>query len=414
MATKIESYTKNPEKVTVVNNEIRVLNLPRTKVEVAHWRAALTEAEQVHAPIRMSLYQVYQEIWLDAHLHAVIQKRIRNVKNKKIVFRSKNGEINEGINKPLHSLWFVNMIKYIMESVFWGHSIIEFKTEGYNIKDVCLVPRHMVRPEFGIVCKQSPTDRDGIRYREDQMVRQYTFEVDFGLGLMNIAAANAIFAKFGKIDYSNFVELFGSPILEARYDPAYPNAKADTKKAFDEMGNSSKIYLPKDSSSLTVHKGADGNSGDLHGRFLEMLKKELTILVLGQTMTTDDGSSRSQAEVHQDEQNEVTREDMMMVSFVLNEIVLPKLVGLGLNLGEGTFEFLEEKKINLKDRIDIDLKLTGIIDISEDYFYDTYGIPKPKPNDIMAGNRASTSLEDTNDEKKKNLKTATENTPKES
>lgn len=51
---------------------------------------------------------------------------------------------------------------------------------------------------------------------------------------------------------------------------------------------------------------------------MKMIKEELTILVLGQTMTTEDGSSRSQAEVHEDEQKSKYSSDEVFVLDTLN------------------------------------------------------------------------------------------------
>lgn len=370
---------EQPDQMQILTHFIRVMNLERTKVEVKTWRNALEAAEMVFMPFRAELYRVYQELWLDAHLHAIIQKRIRNVKNKKIVLRKSNEEIDPIINKQIEKMWFYDLINLIMESLFWGHSLIQLTPEGYEIKDIKLIPRHHVRPEVGIICKQSPYDTEGILYREGD-VAPYLVEVDWGLGLMNIAAANTIYKKYGVIDYSNFVEIFGSPIREFRYDNKIMGAKEEADQLAEKQGNSSAVSLPKDSVELTLHKGADGNSGNLHGGFVELLKDELTILVLGQTMTTKDGSSRSQGEVHLEEQDEVTQDDMKRVIYFLNEVVKPKLVGLGMKIEDCEFEYLPNKKLPVKEQLEIakTLKIDLGLAVDDDYFYDLAGIPKPK------------------------------------
>ncbi len=371
---------KQPDQLNILTHNIRVMNLNRTKVEIKTWRNALEMAETLFMPFRADLYRVYQELWLDAHLHAIIQKRIRNVKNKKIILRSSNKEIDPLVNKQIETMWFYDLINLIMEGLFWGHSLIQFDTDGYNIKSVKLIPRHYVRPELGIICKSSIYDNDGIPYREGD-IAPYLVEVNWDLGLMNIAAANTIYKKYGVIDYANFVEIFGSPIREFRYDNKIMGAKEEADQLAEKQGNSSAVSLPKDSVELTLHKGADGNSGNLHGGFVDMLKDELTILVLGQTMTTKDGSSRSQGEVHLEEQDEVTKDDMKRVIYFLNEVVKPKLIGLGIKIEDCDFEYLPNKKLPVKEQIDIAKTLIDIgLQIDDDYFYDLAGIPKPKTN----------------------------------
>lgn len=392
MAKKTTDTTR-PEDLSIVMHYIKVMNLTRTKVEIKEWRNALQAAENIFMPFRVELYRVYQELWLDAHLHAIMQKRIRNVKNKKIVLRSTNEEIDPKLNKQIEKMWFYDLINLIMESLFWGHSLVEFETDGYDIKCVKLVPRHHVNPELGIICKRSPYDREGIPFRDGDAA-PYLVEVNWHFGLMNIAAANTIYKKYGVIDYSNFVEVFGSPIREFRYDNKIQGAKEEADSLADKQGNSSAISVPKDSVELTLHKGADGNSGNLHGGFVEMLKDELTILVLGQTMTTKDGSSRSQGEVHLEEQDEVTQDDIKRVVYFLNEVVKPKLIGLGMKIEDCEFEYLPNKKLPVKEQLDIakTLKLDLGLAIDDDYFYDLAGIPKPK--NAKTGESAEQEKED--------------------
>lgn len=374
---KNKTEKQRPDEINILTHQIKLMNLVRTKIEIKQWRNALDSAENIFMPFRAELYRVYQELWLDAHLNAIISKRIRNVKNKKIVLRKANEEIDPKINKMIEKMWFYNLIEYIMDTLFWGHSLIEFKTEGYEVKSVRLIPRHFVRPELGIICKQSPFDMDGIPFREGD-IEPYIAEVDWGFGILNIAAANTIYKKYGVIDYANFVEIFGSPIREFRYDNKYQGAKEEADSLAEKQGNSSAVSLPKDSVEFVIHKGADGNSGGLHKDFVEMLKDELTILILGQTMTTKDGSSRSQGEVHLEEQDEVTQDDLKKVVYYLNEVIKPKLIGLGFPIEDCEFEYLPNKKLPIKEQLEIALKVSEKVEIEEDYWYELAGIPKPQ------------------------------------
>ena len=45
---------------------------------------------------------------------------------------------------------------------------------------------------------------------------------------------------------------------------------------------------------------------------------------------------------------------------------------------DGEFDFTEDETTSLTDRIAVDVQLNGIIPISDEYFYETYGIPKPE------------------------------------
>lgn len=383
--TKVTKTAESPQNITLLNHELSLHQLVRTKVDIGIWRSALQAAESVFSPIRYNLLQVYQEIMLDAHMAAISGKRIRNVTNKDLVFRGVNGEVDEKLNKQLDKRWLHKVVVSIMETIFWGHTLVEFKAEGYEVKDVKIIPRQHVRPEYGIVALTSGFSLEGIPFRDPEFAA-YTYEVDLGLGLLNVACANVIYKRGGVIDYANFVELFGSPIREIRYDNTYPNAKAEADEIAEKSGNSAFIVLPKDSMELELHKGADGNSGDLHKSFAEMLKEELTILVLGQTMTTTSGSSYNQGAIHLKEQDQITEDDKKLVVSILNEQILPKLINLGYKLEGGEFEFNDTEELTLKDQLEIAKGVSEKVVIDDDYWYETFNIPKPKnPKPLPTG-----------------------------
>lgn len=108
-------------------------------------------------------------------------------------------------------------------------------------------------------------------------------------------------------------------------------------------------------------------------------------------MTVKDGSSRSQAEVHQDEQEAVTMADMRLVHDLLNWELLEKLINLGMPLSkEGFFQFEELSRIPISEQIENDLKLANLVDIPQSYFYEKYNLPQPKEGEAVAGREAHT------------------------
>lgn len=374
---------KDTRQINVLNQTITVHQLQRGKTDIAVWRAALNLAESVHNPVRYKLIEVYREIMLDATIASLVQKRIRNVMKQELNFHNPDGTENEEVEAILDKKWFHDTVKIVMETLFWGHSLAEWILEGYNITKTSLVPRHHVRPELGIICLNSPLDTEGIPYRED-IYQKTCFEVETeDLGLLNIAAANAIFKRGGSIDYANFVEIFGSPLRTISYDTAYENAKEEAQNVAKEMGNSAAMVIPKDSMEVDVQKGADGNSGNLHSQFMKDLKEELTILILGQTMTTTSGSSYNQATVHKGEQDDIMHDDMKTVLAVLNEQILPKLQALGI-LPAGILKWDKSEKLTVQEKLEMYIKLSDKIAISDDTWYETFNIPKPSPAELKA------------------------------
>jgi phage gp29-like protein len=111
--------------------------------------------------------------------------------------------------------------------------------------------------------------------------------------------------------------------------------------------------------------------------------------LLGNTETTGSskGSGHAQAQVHSQQQQEIIKSDMVYLTNLLNDPVLTnylKSLGLPVKNG-GMFQFDKEVDIAyMKEKYQIDKALVEMgLQVSEDYFYDTYAIPKPKPSDTM-------------------------------
>src|SRR5690606_28243464 len=86
---------------------------------------------------------------------------------------------------------------------------------------------------------------------------------------------------------------------------------------------------------------------------------------------------RSQSEVHQDSEDSIVLNDMIELEYLLNWTIWDKLVALGLPISKGKFFFPEMQMLSLDKRIEMDMKLAEKIAIDDEYWYNTYGIPKP-------------------------------------
>ncbi len=367
------------QNVNLVVNQIKVIQLQKQQIAIDKWRTALQSAENVRNPLRRQLLEIYKELMLDAHTYAIVDKRIRAVTRQKFRYVEDNKDTTE-INKAFESPWFQKTIRHIMEARFWGFSLIEFPVENGLISHAKLIPRQNCRPELGIVVLTNSSENTGIEYRLEPYNR-YVLEVylEDELGLLNIAACNVILKRGGTVDYANFIEMFGAPIRQYEYDPSVPGAREETEKVAQDSGNSAAIVTPRDWTTLTLHQSSQSGTNPVHHTFIQDLKEELSILILGNSMTTQNGSSRSQAEVHQDEQDNMTQDDRQFVEQVLNFDLKPKLEALGYPVGSGMFrpDDTDNIPIDIQLQMDLQIKAAGIA-IDDDYFYEKYKIPKPK------------------------------------
>jgi phage gp29-like protein len=131
-----------------------------------------------------------------------------------------------------------------------------------------------------------------------------------------------------------------------------------------------------------IKDGKESNGdGKLQKTFTDTMNQELSVIVLGNTETTTNGQTGSQAKskVHKEQQDEISKSDLFYLSSWLNSPqFLLILKSYGYDVEGGRFEHTREISIEyLAQRIAIDIQLPEDLPIPDDYWYETYGIEKP-------------------------------------
>lgn len=378
-----KQFSRIGRKYSPVFSTLKVATLRMATQDISNWKTAIDSAKNATNPKRKQLLELYESIMLDGHLLSVVNKRIIAITNKKVLFQAKGkeGEINEAIQDSiLETPWFYDLLKHAMESVAWGHSLIELVPEAGEISRVELIPRINVKPETGIILLDPSNDKNGIYYRDDPRQGAYLIEVggrkDYGL-LMS-AAQYVIYKRGGFGDWAQFTELFGQPFRVGTYNPFNDSARRDLETALTEMGGAAWAVIPEGAKiDIKDSAGATGRA-DIFKELINLCDQQLSKIILGQTMTTDNGSSRSQSEVHKEVEEDINLSDMIHMEYILNWNVKPKLVDLGRSdLKDGRFQFEKTKTLPLEKQIDIAVKVSEKVPIAEEWWYKTFGIQKP-------------------------------------
>lgn len=366
-----------------ISSNITVAPYILSAKQISDWVVALNNANSHTNPQRRKLYELYNRVELDGQIETVTNLRTIAVTNKQINFlqRGKEGEVNEALMEQIRSPWFSNMLTHAMSARFWGHSLIEFKLEQGLVKEAVLVPRGNVNPEMAMFFPNYAeiNNKNGIRYKEEPE-SNYCFEVHGTrkLGLFSVMAPYVLY-KAGAIgDLAQFCELFAIPFREVKYNPFDPDSRKLAQQAMEEMGSAGYVVLPQ-GTEFVIHDTKGTTSGSMApSALIQLCDEQIAKAALGGTMTTDNGSSMSQAKVHYEVKNEINLNDMIWIEYLLNWEAKQRFVGFGLPVAEGKFEFDKTREIPLETRVEMDVLLADQVPIAEDYWYHTYGIPQPK------------------------------------
>lgn len=372
--------TANTAQTIIQNLTIRPVN--RSSVDINIWRNAHKAAES-EIENRKPLYELYEDLLVDGHLKSLVEKRAMAITNSEIIF-TKDGKTVEEMLPFINSEAFNYLLKELVMTRIYGHTLLELQ----NINDIIsvnLVDRRHVKPRKGLVVA-NPTDTNGIHYRE---LPWLNFLVEAGrpddFGLLLQAAQYVIYKRGGRGDWADLMQLFGVPFRHAKYNNE--ESRKILEEAMEAMGSSGWAVTPSDASiELVRAEGISANSS-IFTDFINNCNDELSVLILGQTMTTTDSknSGFAQGKVHGDVEEEIHKDDMQFVLRILNSRLSPVLINLGLPADGGEWRFAEHDNLSLQERLNIDNIVNNKVPISVDYWYERYGIPKPEGEDVTGG-----------------------------
>ncbi len=375
------AYVANKYPSTRIFGDMYIVNAPYRSQDIAKWKRALDAARNSYNPRRDALQDLYLDIALDTQVTTVINKRTIGVTNKLVKYILEDGTEDPDMRSMVTSKrWFRDILKEHQNSIFFGPSVIEFLLDGGEVTGIETLPRDHVVPEMGVVLKQQG-DSTGYSYLNDPTIVPYTMPIgeaeDFGLLLP--LAVWVIYKRGGMNALTKFCELYGLPMRVGYYNGYDDKQRQKMASAFENQGANSYLVLP-DGSKVEFIQPQGSQSGDAFKLNLEMCDAQISKAALGGTMTTDNGSSKSQGEVHERGEDDIILSDIRNIEYLLNEVLVEKLKGFGYPVKEGgRFVFDLSKEPNFAALGDFLSKVIPLgLEVPSAYVLKKLGIPAPK------------------------------------
>ena len=198
----------------------------------------------------------------------------------------------------------------------------------------------------------------------------------YGLGLAQALYWPTFFKRNGIKFWLIFLEKFGMPTAAAKLPAGQasdPIERGKALAALDAIQSDSGVVIP-DNVVIELIEAARSGTAD-YDALCQRMDKAISKVILSQTMTTDDGSSRSQAEVHQGVANSVIKSDADLVCESLNQQVVKWLTEWNFpNAKPPRVWRNTEPEEDLVSRADRDNKICTLgYEPTEEYITETYG-----------------------------------------
>jgi len=370
------------EPVPIIEQKITIRPPYRLPIDIPDWRAGMRSAEAI-VPRYVRLFDLYTEMWLDAHLSSVAGKRIMGVTNVKWSFVGADDKPVDSVNEIIKSPGFKKVLSCFVRAKLEHYRMVECSYENGKFGAYIIPPKHM-RPRTGFVAYEQTGD-DGFNIREG-IYANTVLEIGdpYDLGLFLSAAQYVIYKRGGFGDWANFVEVFGQPLVDYEWDGFDEKARQYAEDSLATLGNGGVFSHPAGSKITLLENKANPNGG-IQDTFIKALNSEISKVILGQTETTEShsGSGYAQSATHADVEDDINQSDLEDAKAILNGRFIEILSALGVPGVKGGQFIIEgegEETLSKKDQLEMliamvtDLKLP----VDDDYIYQTYNIEKPK------------------------------------
>ena len=352
----------------------------RTKQTIKTWREALTYAED--SDNRYYLYEIFREIYLDSHIMSTILLRKSRITQLPFEIEWKDDNLNNKEEDPtlemvddfLDQKWFYDFLNSALDYLYEGYVALEITKIEDNNLEITKIPISHLRPMSGVFVKNKfDQTENGIKLDQDPY-EQYIMEIfdnRSDLGLYTKIAPLFMWSRQAHQAWSQYSEIYGQPIRIAK------TAKQDSterKKLFDllkNMGSSLSVVLDNQD-AIEFIETSKTDAFNVYLKLIDLCNSEINKLILGATMVNEDGSSYAQSKVHQGQFDSLIKMDIKAAEHIINDILFPKLVNLGL-IPEGLeFEFDTSESLSIFEKFEIDRQLLPYYEMDIEYLNKTY------------------------------------------
>ena len=227
---------------------------------------------------------------------------------------------------------------YSAAEIMWDRSGKTWTPSGYEHRD----PRFF---QFDRVSQRQLRLRDESSLQDGLSLPAYKFIVHtprlrsgmpIRSGLAFLCAVGYMCKAWTWKDWMAFADVFGMPMRVGKYGP---NARepdiAKLIAAVANLASDAGAAIP-DSMKIEFEEAANtAGAADFFERLANWWDKQISKAVLGQTMTSDDGASLSQAKVHNDVRMDLLQADARALAATLNRDLVRPFVDL--NYGSGRY-----------------------------------------------------------------------------
>lgn len=331
--------------------------------------------------------KIYKELLCDPHVYACVQSRKSGV-------LSLEWDINRGLDKDENAQDLENLLKKldirkiindILDATLYGFQPLEIMWK--KDKSGYIMPERVVAKPPEWFCFD---DDNNLKFRTKEnyfgeIVPEKKFLLaqnnpsynnPYGERTLSRVFWNVTFKKGGLKFWVVFTEKYGMPHLIGKHPRGATKEETNTLADMLEDMVQDAIAVIPDDSSVEIQEANKSSSAEIYEKLIDKMNTEISKAILGQTLTTEIGSTGSYAaaNTHMQVRQDIIDSDKKLVESTINQLIT-WIYELNYPSADiPVFELYEPEDVDLtlaqRDKILFD---TGV-KFTKDYFIKAYGL----------------------------------------
>lgn len=286
-------------------------------------------------------YAIYRDIERDAHAWAVLDKRKRAVIARPVTVTPASESARDKaaaalVEDQVKRLPFDRLCYELLDATLIGFAVSEILWEvGQEVRAAAAIPRGQDRFKFDTENRLRLLTRSNSAIGEPMPEYKFivhrhggTDNTPYGLGLGTRLFWPVFFKRQDITFWLTWLDKYGSPMPLGKYPSNATPAEKDTLlRAAIAIRQEAAAIIPE--GMLLELLEAKGGSTDAYERLARYMDEQISLIVLGETMTTTAagaGLGSSQADVHNDVRIELAQADADLLNDTLNQTLVRWIV----------------------------------------------------------------------------------------
>ena len=325
----------------------------------------------------VQLFDIFQNMTQDAHVQGAINTLYDGLTSKDFFIANEDGEKNDEATKLFRAEWFTDYLEMIINTKLWGFGLIQLRNLDFSdfTLEVEEINRKHVRPDIGGLTKGTYDNKVYHSWDKKPYIDWTIYVFNNVLGQFNACVRWWIYKTEVARFWAKYNQLYGTPPVIAKTSIKDVKRKDNAITMLKNFIKSRWMVIDKDDEIVQFDTKGGANGQQFFEKLIKLCDEQISKALLSSTMVMDNGSSRSQSEVHEANTAKAIKSYARLALFNINHDLIPKLRNLGFPLPKGSqFIWDNSEKMTMKERAEIVTELNTTYEVSPETASEFVGI----------------------------------------